>query len=304
MLEENGRLLRIARETMGLSYAEVEEATKVREYYLQLLEEGDLAGLPGRIYAVGFAETYAKFLGLSPEPIVEDIKAYYAENSANTGFEAYVSGKKVVQAVAEGGAFTPEARYKAESHMADKNTKAEAANQLRASAYANVALGRPIRTRNRSFGKRFLWVLLGSAVVALLVVLYLLQDNPQLPGFFRGENPPPVAENDLQTEAALITLIVTAGDETVWLGVNCDGTDSQITLEPGISQAFTGSERIYLRFNKATHTEVIYNGETLTDFSLGQDIWNMNFYPDSYEGFGDTNPEPAEPPAPTEPAAN
>ena len=293
MLEENGRLLRIARETMGLSYAMVEDATKVREYYLQLLEDGDMSGMPGRIYAIGFAETYAKFLGLSPEPIVEDIKAYYAENTPNTGFEAYVSGKKVVQTVAEGGTYKPDIKEKAEKHMADKNIKAEDANKLRASAYANVALGRPMHTRNRRFGKRFLWVLLGSVVIVLLLVLYLLQDNPKLPGFLQGSDPPPIAENDPQTQTAPITLIVTAKDATIWVGVKCDGVDSHVTLEPGISQAFTANEHIFMRFNKATHTEVVYNGETLTDFSAGADVWNMNFYPERHEGFADINANPS-----------
>ncbi len=49
MLEENGKLMRITRETLGYTYAQVEEATKVREFYLQLLESGDLAHMPGRI---------------------------------------------------------------------------------------------------------------------------------------------------------------------------------------------------------------------------------------------------------------
>lgn len=287
MLEENGRLLRIARETMGMSYAEVEEATRVREYYLQLLEEGRLDGLPGRIYAIGFAETYAKFLGLSPEPIVEDIKAYYAENAAKEGFETYVSGKKVVQTVAEGGSFMPGVKEKAEGRLADKNSKAEGANKLRATAYANVALGRPIRTRKRSFGKRFLWVLLGSVVVVLLLVLYMLQDDPHLPDFLQGNQPPPIAENGVQQDKTPISVIVTARDEAVWLGINIDDQTGQVNLEPGSSQAFTGNERVYLRFNKATHTEVIYNGETLTDFSNGSDVWNINFFPDTYDSFAD-----------------
>ena len=68
MLEENGKLMRITRETLGYTYAQVEEATKVREFYLQLLENGDLAQMPGRIYAIGFADTYARFLGMDPAP--------------------------------------------------------------------------------------------------------------------------------------------------------------------------------------------------------------------------------------------
>jgi len=107
MLEENGKLMRITRETLGYSYSQVEEATKVRELYLQLLESGDLAQMPGRIYAIGFADTYARFLGMDPAPILADVKAYYEVNSKQNNFEAYVSGKKVVQTMAEGGNYDP-----------------------------------------------------------------------------------------------------------------------------------------------------------------------------------------------------
>lgn len=286
MLEENGRLLKTARETRSLTYAEVEEATKVREYYLQLLEAGDLAKLPGRIYALGFAETYARYLGLDPAPIVADIKAYYAANSPDSGFEAYVSGKKVVQTVAEGGAFVPEVQEKGEKHLADRNTKAEDANKLRTAAYANAALGRPIRTRKRRFGKRFLWVLLGSLMVVLLLVLYTLQGNGDIPGATDDNNNVPGVT---VPEAAPISIIVTAKDEAVWVGANVDnGNSSQVTLQPGISYAFEGQELVYLRFNNAGHTEVMYNGQILTGYNEGNAVWNMNFYPDSWVGFADS----------------
>lgn len=289
MLEENGRLLRVTREAMGLSYAEVEEATKVREFYLQKLEEGNLAELPGRIYAIGFMESYAKFLGLDAEPFVAEVKEYYAGNSTDTGFETYISGKKVIQTVTEGG--TPEqwheAKNKAATRLSDRNAKAENANRLRASAYSNVAMGRPLRTRNHRFGKRFLWILLGSLVVVLLLMLYLLQDNPQLPGFMGGDNPPPVADNVVE-ELAPVTVIVTAGDEEIWLGYKADGGENnQVTLAPGLSQGLVADEHLYLRFNKATKTRVEYNGEVLEDFSGGYDVWNINFYPDDYAGYAD-----------------
>lgn len=289
MLEENSRLLRIARETKGLSYAEVEEATKVREYYLQLLEEGAIVKLPGRIYALGFAETYARYLGLSPEPLLEDIKSFYAAGSADAGFEAYVSGKKVVQAVGEGGSFTPDVKQKAEQHLTDKNTKSEEATRLRTAAYSNAALGRPIRTRKRRFGKRFLWLLLASFVVALLLVLYMLQDNAALPGVGQGDNPPPVSDVG-QVESAPIAVIVTAVDEPIWIGINVDNGKniSQVTVEAGLSYAIEGQDLVYLRFNNATHTEVVYNGKKLDGYNEGQDRWNMNFYQERWEGFDDS----------------
>lgn len=287
MLEENSRMLKAAREAKGLTYAEVEEATKVREYYLQLLESGDLDKLPGRIYALGFAETYAKYLGMNPAPLLADIKAHYASTSADVGFEAYVSGKKVVQTVGEGGSFTPDIKEKAEQHLTDKNTKAEEATRLRTAAYSNAALGRPIRTRKRSFGRRFLWLLLASAVIVLLAVLYMMQDGAALPGFAPTDDPA-ISVGAGHNDVAQISVIVTAVDEPIWVGINVDNGDtSQISLEPGLSYAIEGQNMVYLRFNNATHTQVTYNGKVLDGYNQGQQVWNMNFYTDDWNGFGD-----------------
>lgn len=62
-----GEMLRAARQDMGVSLAEVEQATKIRQRYLVALEDGDFASLPETIYVIGFLKTYARYLGLDPE---------------------------------------------------------------------------------------------------------------------------------------------------------------------------------------------------------------------------------------------
>ncbi len=290
MLEENGKLMRITRETMGYSYAQVEEITKVRELYLEHLESGDLSVMPGRIYAIGFADTYARFLGMDPEPILADVKAYYDVNMPRPNFEAFVSGKKVVQAMAEGGAYDPalhEVKNKAQNRLQDQNRKAAGANRLRASAFANGSLGHPIRTRNKLFGRRFLWVLLGSMIVLLLLALYLLQDNIFLPG---QEDQQPVG-GGVGNVSAPVVLTVTAVDEQVWVGVNVDRADKSLhaTIQPGESATFTAQQNLYVRFSGATHAELDYNGTVIKDFSAGDDIYNMDFTPDNYSGYDDNH---------------
>lgn len=64
-----GETLRGAREEKGLSLKQVEEATKIRTKYLDALEREDFGALPGKVYAIGFARTYAKFLGLDSEEL-------------------------------------------------------------------------------------------------------------------------------------------------------------------------------------------------------------------------------------------
>ncbi len=61
---ELGDVLREARERKGVSPAEVEEQTKIRERLVKALEEEDHDILPDRIYAKGLLKNYARYLGL------------------------------------------------------------------------------------------------------------------------------------------------------------------------------------------------------------------------------------------------
>ncbi len=69
-MSELGQMLRETRESMGISLAEAEEATKIRKKYLQALEDGNYDVLPPAVYVRGFLRTYATYLGLDPEAAV------------------------------------------------------------------------------------------------------------------------------------------------------------------------------------------------------------------------------------------
>ena len=61
---ELGEMLREARERKGVSPAEVEEETRIRERLIKALEEEDYDILPDRIYTKGLLKNYARYLGL------------------------------------------------------------------------------------------------------------------------------------------------------------------------------------------------------------------------------------------------
>ncbi len=65
-----GERFRQAREALGISIAEASTATRILPRYLQALEAGDVASLPGDVYARGFVRNYAQLLGLPPEEMV------------------------------------------------------------------------------------------------------------------------------------------------------------------------------------------------------------------------------------------
>lgn len=69
-----GESLRAARREHGRSLADAAAETRIRETYLAALEEEDFAALGGDVYVKGFLRSYAKFLGLDPEPLVESYR--------------------------------------------------------------------------------------------------------------------------------------------------------------------------------------------------------------------------------------
>jgi cytoskeleton protein RodZ len=67
---ELGDLLRKTREEKGLSFAQVEEVTKIRSDFLQALEEEDYDRLPAPAYVKGFVRNYALYLDLDPQQVL------------------------------------------------------------------------------------------------------------------------------------------------------------------------------------------------------------------------------------------
>ena len=74
-VEDIGRRLREAREARGLTLEAVEEETKIRRKYIDAMESGREADLPGEAYLKGFLRTYGNYLGLDGAALVEVYKS-------------------------------------------------------------------------------------------------------------------------------------------------------------------------------------------------------------------------------------
>jgi cytoskeleton protein RodZ len=66
-----GAVLAERRGERGLTIEQVASATRVRAEYLRALEADQSERLPAPVYAKGYLRTYARYLGLDPEPLVE-----------------------------------------------------------------------------------------------------------------------------------------------------------------------------------------------------------------------------------------
>jgi len=85
------------RNKFGWSLEQVAADLKIRPVFLRAIEEGRHNDLPGVAYAVGFVRSYADYLGLDPEPLVQRFKAEAAaiDQAPNLNFPAAVEEGKV-----------------------------------------------------------------------------------------------------------------------------------------------------------------------------------------------------------------
>lgn len=70
IFQEIGVLLRKQRESLGLSLVEVERYTRLRQHYIQAMEEGRIDHLPSPVQGRGMLSNYAAFLNLDEDKIL------------------------------------------------------------------------------------------------------------------------------------------------------------------------------------------------------------------------------------------
>jgi len=69
-----GEVLKSTRTRLRLDIATVEEQTKIRTKYLRALENEEWDTLPGPTYVKGFLRTYASYLGLDADALVDEYR--------------------------------------------------------------------------------------------------------------------------------------------------------------------------------------------------------------------------------------
>ena len=76
-----GQQLKAAREAKGVSAHDAGAATKILTKMIIALEADDFSGMAAPTYAKGFIRIYAGYLGLNPEPLVEEYVLRHAPSS-------------------------------------------------------------------------------------------------------------------------------------------------------------------------------------------------------------------------------
>lgn len=78
-----GEILARTRLHYGLSFEDVEQALRIRAEMIEAIETGRMDRLPGPVYALGFVRTYAEYLGLDTEKIVQLFRCQMTQRKAS-----------------------------------------------------------------------------------------------------------------------------------------------------------------------------------------------------------------------------
>ncbi|HKL21562.1 MAG TPA: helix-turn-helix domain-containing protein [Tichowtungia sp.] len=73
-----GEQFKAAREAKGVSESEAAAETKILTKTIFAMEADDFSAMAAPTYAKGFIRLYAEYLGLDPEPLVQEYTAQYA----------------------------------------------------------------------------------------------------------------------------------------------------------------------------------------------------------------------------------
>lgn len=90
-LHNTGELLRRAREQQNLSLEDIAKKTRIPHRHLESIESGDFDALPGRTYAIGFAKSFARTVGLSEAAIGSQLREEM-EEQGHGAFQPEMSG--------------------------------------------------------------------------------------------------------------------------------------------------------------------------------------------------------------------
>lgn len=87
-----GELLKKEREKKGLTLADIEKKTKIRQKYLIAIENTDWSSFPSKTYILGVLKTYGKTLQLDEEKLTAFFRREYAKNE-DVAFKKRLSKK-------------------------------------------------------------------------------------------------------------------------------------------------------------------------------------------------------------------
>ncbi len=246
-----GALLREAREEQGRELSEAAAATSMRVTQLEALEADRWEQFGGDVYAKGFLKSYAVWLGLDPEPLLEKYRRYVQHDAMDP--LALTAGPVTRESRSEvpawllrfGAALGVLALALGLVNLVQSRTPAPAEPDTPAAAPAPVASPSP-----------------GDEEDA-------------------AAEPSPEPSPSPTYEGVELTL---AFEGSSWVSVTVDGQSRQEGLfEEGDVLDLKADEDIVVRLGNAGGVRGLLNGQSIGPFGAPGDVRDIRFTPDGFE---------------------
>jgi len=312
---ELGQLLQQTRIEQELSLKDVEAQTRIRQEYLQALEQGEWDHLPNPAVAKGFLRTYARFLKIESHPQVQavfDAAPIVRERAVSSHDTAVGSYLPVEMPLHQGGRLSPRALRRALRLLLALvpvvalgfvllkfglprllNTPPTAAGTVVADATLppeGAAPGTPV-------------ILVGASPTAATQITTLpptFTPTPlptATPRLTSTPTPSPTPFRELA-----LTLKV---GQRAWVRIVTDGElQLERILEPGAQQTFIAKNWVQMRTGNAAGVTLVLNGQSLGPFGEAGDVvdyvWSLQ---DGRISRSTPTPEPTDTPTPPQPEA-
>lgn len=307
-----GDTLREAREKQGLTYKDIEKGTSIRALYIEYIEKGEYDELPGDVYTKGFIRSYANFLKLDANALVQAFTAERHKGAAPAAEQKPAAPKaaqeKPQAKKPEAPSVQPAAKPVEKVEKAAKAEKVEKpAEQPAAPKQEAAARKAPVQPKatavkpqpkkapaskpaaprftaqdfnepKRSNGK--LIAIVAIVLVVLAGAVYALSGSDD------SAKKPAAQQQTQQVEAPApktydgveVTATFTAD---CWLEVKADGkTVYEGTLKKGDSQTWKGTDKVTVRVGDAGAVSFSVNGKDLGTAGKTGQVANKTFTKD------------------------
>lgn len=243
-----GETLRETREQRGVTLDEAAEETRIRATHLAAIEQEDFDRLGGDVYVRGFIRSYAKCLGLDPEPLLQQ---HLPAPEPATGADAPAP-------ISRGGLErTPQRGIGVVLAL------------LALMAITGLAILGDVASDDPADLDEDSLADTGDVDPA---------DGAASPGASPTPTPTPTASpspSPTRAPAEGVRVVLHTVERDVWLRALVDGeqvlTD---TLPPGATRTFHGQEQIRLRLGDAGAVELTVNGEAQGSLGAsGEPVW-------------------------------
>lgn len=284
-MSQLGTFLREKREAQGITLEELQARTKIRIRYLEAIEAGDFAAIPGEVYLRGFIRSIARELDIDPQ---EAMDLYFQDNHPATETVDQPGAMPQTPAVTE-------EKSKEVNVGKPKEVAAEPAPVMLERQPASLPPRPANRSRSRKKKKkaatviRLFWLLVLAGLIVGGIFFWdrffgpgpiANEPNVPTPNNEQEEPTPDPEPEEPQVVVELqnpgernpifhvtpgpIEIVMTAEGGACWIGASADGgAQQQMTLTPGGQNAtltVQAEREIVVRVGNPSALRLIING--------------------------------------------